>query len=60
MWIMKNWKILKEMGVPDNLTYLLRNMYARQEAKVTTEHETIDLFKIGKGVQDCVLPTSFI
>ena len=52
----KLWKILKEMGVPDNLTYLLRNMYACQVAKVTTEHETTDLFKIEKGVQqDCVL-----
>ena len=60
MWIMENWKILKEMGVPDHLTYLLRNMYVGQEAKVTTEHEKIDLFKILKGLQDCVLsPTLF-
>ena len=50
------WKILKEMGIPDHLTYLLRNLYAGQEAKVTTRHETIDWFQIGKGIcQSCML-----
>jgi len=46
----KLWKILKEMGIPDHLTYLLRNMYASQEATVRTRYGTTDLFKIGKGV----------
>ena len=44
------WKILKEMGIPDHLTCLLRNMYASQEATVRTGHETTDWFQIGKGV----------
>ena len=49
-------KILKEMGIPDHLTYLLRNLYAGQEATVRTGHGTIDWFKIGKGVhQGCIL-----
>ena len=52
----KLWKILKEMGTPDHLTCLLRNLYARQEAIVKTRHGTTDWFKIGKGVrQDCIL-----
>ena len=52
----KLWKILKEMGIPDHLTRLLRNLYAGQEATVRTEHGTIDLFQIGKGVrQGCIL-----
>ena len=46
----KLWKILKEMGIPDHLTYLLRNLYAGQEATVRTGHGTTDWFKIGKGV----------
>ena len=46
----KLWKILKEMGITDYLTYLLRNLYAGQEATVRTGHETMDQFKIGKGV----------
>ena len=46
----KLWKILKEMGVPDHLTYLLRNLYAGQEATVRTGHGTTDWFQIGKGV----------
>ena len=46
----KLWKILKEMGIPDHLTYLLRNMYAGQEATVRTGHGTTDWFQIGKGV----------
>ena len=52
----KLWKILKEMGIPDHLTCLLRNMYAGQEATVRTGHGTTDLFQIGKGVrQGCIL-----
>ena len=52
----KLWKILKEMGIPDNLTCLLRNLYAGQEATVRTIHGTTDWFQIGKGVhQDCIL-----
>ena len=48
-------KILKEMGIPDHLTYLLRNLYAGQEATVRTGHGTTDWFKIGKGVwQGCI------
>ena len=46
----KLWKILKEMGIPDQLTHLLRNLYAGQEATVRTEHGTTDCFQIGKGV----------
>ena len=46
----KLWKILKEMGIPDHLTCLLRNLYAGQEAIVRTGHGTIDWFQIGKGV----------
>ena len=50
------WKILKEMGIPDHLTCLLRNLYAGQEATVRTLHRTTDWFKIGKGVwQECIL-----
>ena len=52
----KLWKILKEMGIPDHLTCLLRNLYAGQEATVRTGHGTTDWFKIGKGVQQgCIL-----
>ena len=52
----KLWKILKEMGIPDHLTCLLRNLYAGQEATVRTGHGTIDWFQIGKGVrQGCIL-----
>ena len=46
----KLWKILKEMGIPDHLTCLLKNLYAGQEATVRTRHETMDWLKIGKGV----------
>ena len=45
-----NWKILKKMGIPDHFTYLLRNLYAGQEATFITGHGTTDWFKIGKGV----------
>ena len=49
-------KILKEVGIPDHLTYLLRNLYAGQEATVRTRHGTTDWFQIGKGVhQGCIL-----
>ena len=52
----KLWKILKEIGIPDDLTCLLRNLYAGQEATVRTVHETADWFEIGKGVlQGCIL-----
>ena len=52
----KLWKILKEMGIPDHLTCLLRNLYASQEAPVRTGHGTTDWFQIGKGVcQGCIL-----
>ena len=52
----KLWKILKEMGIPHNLTCLLRNLYAGQEATVRTEHGTTDWFQIRKGVhQGCIL-----
>ena len=52
----KLWKVLKEMGIPDHLTYLLRNLYAGQEATVRTGHGTADWFQIGKGVyQGCIL-----
>ena len=47
----KLWKILKEMGIPDRLTCLLRNLYAGQEATVRTGHGTTDWFQIGKGVR---------
>ena len=52
----KLWKILKEMEIPDHLTCLLRNLYARQDATVRTGHGTTDCFQIGKGVrQGCIL-----
>ena len=52
----KLWKILKEMGIPDHLTCLLRNLYAGQKATVRTGHGTTDWFQIGKGVcQGCIL-----
>ena len=52
----KMWKILREMGIPDHLTCLLRNLYAGQEATVRTGHGTTDCFQIEKGVyQGCIL-----
>ena len=52
----KLWKILQEMGIPDYLTCLLRNLYAGQEATVRTGHGTMDWFQFGKGVhQGCIL-----
>ena len=56
VWHNKLWKILKEMGIPDHLTCLLRNLYGGQEATVKTGHGTTDWFQIGKGVrQGCIL-----
>ena len=56
VWITTHWKILQEMGIPDHLTCLLRNLYVVQEATVRTEHGTTDWFQIGKGVhQGCIL-----
>ena len=56
VWITTNWKILKEMGIPDHQTCLLRNLYAHQEATVRTGHGTTDRFHIGTGVrQGCIL-----
>ena len=52
----KLWKILQEMGIPDHLTCLLRNLHAGQEATIRTGHGTTDWFQIGKGVcQGCIL-----
>ena len=56
VWFTINWKILKEMGIPDHPSCLLRNLYARQEATVRTGHGTTDWFQIGKGArQGCIL-----
>ena len=57
VWITANCgKFLKEIGIPDHLTCILRNLYAGQEATVRTGHGTIDWFQIGKGVcRDCIL-----
>ena len=56
VWITANWKILKEVGIPDHLTCVLRNLYAGQEATVKTGCETTDWFQIGKGTcQGCIL-----
>ena len=61
MWITTNWKILKEMGITDHLTCLLRNLYASQEAAVRTRHGTKDWFHTGKGVHQShiLLPCLF-
>ena len=56
VWITINWRILKEMEIPDHLTCFLRNLYAGQEATVRTGHGTTDWFQIGKGIrQGCIL-----
>ena len=56
----KLWTILKEMGIPEHLTCLLRNLYADQEATVRTRHGTTDWFQIGKGVhQGCILSPAY-
>ena len=55
VWITTNWKILQEMGIPDHLTCLLRNLYAGQGATIRTGHGTKDWYQIGKGVcQYCI------
>ena len=51
----KPWKILKQMGIPEHLTCLLRNLYAYQEATVRTGHGTTDWFQIRKGVHQCCI-----
>ena len=57
VWITTNWKILQEIGIPDHLTCLLRNLYAGQEATVITGLGTAGCFQIGKRVhQGCILP----
>ena len=57
----KLWKILQEMGIPDRLTLLLRNLYAGQEATVRTGHGTTDCFQIGKGLcQGCILSSAYL
>ena len=56
IWITTNWEIVKEMGIPDPLTCLLRNLYAGQEAIIRTKHGRLDRFQIEKGEhQGCVL-----
>ena len=56
VWITTKWKILQQMGIPDHLTCLLRNLYAAQEATVRTGHGTTNWFKIRKGAhQSCIL-----
>ena len=56
VWITTNWEILKEMGIPDYLTGLMRNLYVGEEITVRTEHGKMDWFQIGKRVhQDCKL-----
>ena len=56
----KLWEILTEMGIPDHLTCLLRNLYVGQEAAVRTGHETMDWFKIGKGVHQDYILSSYL
>ena len=61
VWVTIHWKILQEMGIPDHLTYLLRNLYAGQEATVRTGHGTTDWFQIGKRVrQGCILSPAYL
>ena len=56
VWTTTNWKILQEVGIPDHLTCLLRNVYADQEATVRTGHGTTNWFQVGKRIrQGCVL-----
>ena len=50
VWITINWKILREMAIPDHMTCLLRNLYTGQEATVRTGHGTTDWFQMGKGI----------
>ena len=60
VWIPTNWKILKEMGIPDHLICFLRNLCAGKDATVRTRYGTTDWFKIGKGVHEgCILSPLF-
>ena len=60
VWITTNWKILKEMGIPDHLTCLLKNFYAGQEGTIRAGHGTTDVFQVGKRVrQGCILSPCF-
>ena len=56
----KLWNILKDTGIPDYLTCLPRKLYAGQDATVTTEHGTMDWFKVGKGVQVCKMSSCLV
>ena len=61
VWLTTNWKILKEIGILNHLTCLLRNLYAGQEATHRIGHETADWFQIGKGVcQGCILHPAYL
>ena len=61
VWITTHWNILQEIGIPDPLTCLLRNLYAGQETTVRTGHGTTDWFQIGKGVrQGCILSPVYL
>ena len=60
VWITKNWKIHKEMRIPDYFNCLLRNLYSGQEASVRTGHGTTDWFQIGKGVRQGYIVTQLI
>ena len=61
VWLTTNWKILKEMGIPDHLTCLLRNLYAGQETTVKTGHGPTDWFQIGKEIrQGCILSPAYL
>ena len=62
VWITTNWKILPELGIPDHLTCLLRNLYAGQEATVRTRHgNTTDWFQVGKGArQGCMSSPAYL
>ena len=61
MWNNKLWEILQEIGIPEHLTCLLRNLYAGQEATVRTGHGTTDWFQIGKGVrQGCICYPAYV
>ena len=61
VWISINWKILKEMGLSDHLTCLLKNLYAGQEATFRTGHGKTDWFQIGKGVcQGCIFSPAYL
>ena len=60
VWITINWKILKEMGIPDHLTCLLRNLHAGQEATVRPGHGTTDSFQIGRSTSRLYIVTLLI